>query len=81
MRGMSLPKFSIRLEMLPGDCVETQVEKAAQYGFDGIALPGRFLDDWKSEVLDGRGEFALPLVSLSLGFEHSLLSPSQSERA
>jgi sugar phosphate isomerase/epimerase len=68
-------KISIRLEMLPGKSVLEKINNAERYGFDGIALPGRFLKDYIDELKKVFLNIPLPLISLSLGFEGSLVSP------
>jgi len=77
---MSLPKLSIRLEVLPGATVGEQIANAAAFGFDAIALPGRFKDRWLEPLRQCLRDLPLPLASISLGFSHSLLSPTQEER-
>lgn len=77
---MSVPDISIRLEVLPGDSVAEQIRNAQAFGFDAIALPGRFKDRWISELRECFADASLPLASISLGFVHSLLSPDKSRR-
>lgn len=77
---MATPDISIRLEVLPGDTVAEQIANAAEYGFDAIALPGRFKDRWLPELRECLNDAALPMASISLGFAHSLLSPQKSRR-
>lgn len=78
---MSLtPAITCRLEVLPGATVAEKVMNAQRFGFAGIALPGRFLKTWLAEARDFRAESPLPFVSLSLGFEGSLLSPQPAVR-
>jgi sugar phosphate isomerase/epimerase len=78
---MSGPRLSIRLEMLPGDGVAAQIANAARFGFDAVALPGRFKDSWLSGLLECIADVALPVAGMSLGFRHSLLSPDPVRRA
>tara|TARA_R110002096_G_scaffold4493_6_gene20808 strand:+ start:17825 stop:18631 length:807 start_codon:yes stop_codon:yes gene_type:complete len=75
------PKLSIRLEVLPGKSVAEQIQKAAEYGFHAIALPGRFTDRWLTGLRECVDDIPLPIASLSLGFEHSLISPTADQRA
>ncbi|MFT6617983.1 MAG: sugar phosphate isomerase/epimerase [Limisphaerales bacterium] len=79
---MSSPKpdISIRLEVLPGASVGEQIANARSYGFDAIALPGRFKDRWEGPLKECFADLPLPLASISLGFERSLLSPDESAR-
>ena len=77
---MAAPDISIRLEVLPGESVAEQVANAAKYKFDAIALPGRFKDRWLRPLRECRGDLPLPMASISLGFVHSLLSPSEARR-
>ncbi|MGB0582892.1 MAG: sugar phosphate isomerase/epimerase family protein, partial [Limisphaerales bacterium] len=77
---MATPNISIRLEVLPGETVAEQITRAADFGFDAIALPGRFLDRWLAELRECRADVPLPMASISLGFVHSLLSPNESDR-
>lgn len=72
--------LSIRLEMLPGERVIDQLHVAHAAGFEGIALPGRFLDRWLSGLRECLADSPLPLVSISLGFRGSLLSPHATVR-
>lgn len=74
------PALSIRLEVLPGDTVAEQVAFAADCGFDAIALPGRFRDRWESSLRERANDLPLPLASLSLGFQGSLLAPDAATR-
>lgn len=78
---MAAPKLSIRLEVLPGDGVAAQIANAARFGFDAIALPGRFKDRWLTELRACIADSPLPMASISLGFRHSLLSPDPTRRA
>lgn len=73
-------KLSCRLEVLPGQTVLEQVTHARDYGFDGIGLPGRFLTTYREELEQVVDDLPLPLTSLSLGFESSLLHPKPGER-
>jgi sugar phosphate isomerase/epimerase len=57
-----------------------KVANAQRFGFAGIALPGRFLKTWLAEARSLKAESPLPFVSLSLGFEGSLLSPHPAVR-
>ncbi|MEM1295855.1 MAG: sugar phosphate isomerase/epimerase family protein [Verrucomicrobiota bacterium] len=75
------PELLIRLEVLPGATVAEQIQNAADFGFQAIALPGRFIDRWLGGLRECRADLALPIASISLGFEHSLLSPSADQRA
>ena len=65
--------LSIRLEVLPGKTVEEKFAKAAQFGFDAVELPGRYLSEYKEELLSSRNQLALPISSISLGFRGSLV--------
>jgi len=66
--------------MLPGGSVAEQIENAANYGFDAIALPGRFKEKWIPGLRECLKDSPLPMASVSLGFVHSLLSPSADHR-
>lgn len=66
--------------MLPGDSVIDQIHRASDFGFDGIALPGRFKSRWEAPLRERFKDSPLPIVAISLGFEGSLLSPSAEER-
>lgn len=72
---MSQVRISCRLEVLPGATSLEKILNAHSFGFEGIALPGRTRKDWLKDLLACAHELPLPLVSLSLGFEGSLLSP------
>ena len=74
------PPITCRLEILPGKTVAEKVSNAQRYGFAGIALPGRFMKTWLSEAREYKSSSPLPFVSLSLGFEGSLLSPHATVR-
>ncbi len=73
-------KLSCRLEVLPGKSVLEQITNAHRFGFDGIGLPGRFLDQYLEDLLEVWKDLPLPLMSLSLGFKGSLLHPEPSGR-
>jgi sugar phosphate isomerase/epimerase len=73
-------RVTCRLEMLPGGRVLDQITNAQRFGFDGIALPGRFLDRWLDELRACLRDSPLPMASLSLGFKGSLLSPHERVR-
>lgn len=73
-------KISCRLEMLPGERVLDKLKNAAKFGFDAISLPGRFLNDYLDELRECLADNPLPLVSMSLGFSGSLLSPYEKAR-
>lgn len=78
---MDAPELSIRLEVLPGDGVAAQIASAERFGFDAIALPGRFKDQWLPGLRDCRADSPLPMAGISLGFRHSLISPDPARRA
>ena len=73
-------KLSCRLEVLPGESVIEKVANAHRYGFDGIGLPGRFLNRFLPELERVALDLPIPPMSLSLGFESSLLHPIEAER-
>lgn len=73
-------RLTIRLEVLPGDSVAGRVELAARCGFDGIAFPGRFRERFGPETLAQLPDLALPVRTVSLGFEGSLCSPLETQR-
>ncbi len=73
-------RLTIRLEVLPGDSVIEKVDLAGRCGFDGIAFPGRFRDRFGMETLRSLANLALPVRTVSLGFEGSLCSPDESRR-
>lgn len=59
------PKLSIRLEVLPGTSVAEQVAGAKRFGFDAIALPGRFKDRWLPGLRECLADSPLPMASIS----------------
>lgn len=69
------PPISVRLELLPGDQLADQLLAAHRFGFAGVALPGRFLDQWLTPLRACRADSPLPFAGISLGFNGSLLSP------
>jgi sugar phosphate isomerase/epimerase len=73
-------KIGCRLEMVPGEGVLSKVINAKEYGFEGVSLPGRFLKDYITDLKKVKTELPLPLISLSLGFEGSLVSPDIKSR-
>lgn len=73
-------RTSARLEKLPGKNLPEKVSNAKRYGFDGISLPGRYLKDYVDELENVFYDLPLPLVSLSLGYEGTLLSPDSKIR-
>ena len=72
--------LGVRMEVLPGDGVRSRFENAARYGFDAVELPGRYLGEYKDELMACRGELALPVSSISLGFRGSLVSADAEAR-
>jgi sugar phosphate isomerase/epimerase len=74
------PKISCRLEVLPGEKVLHKLNYAAEFGFDAVSLPGRFLNDYLDELRKCLSDSPLPLASMSLGFSGSLLSPRKKVR-
>lgn len=75
-----MPRFSIRLEIIPANSVQARLEKAKAYGFDAIAFPGRFQDRFLAEALSLGPERALPIHSVSLGFEGALTASDPERR-
>jgi sugar phosphate isomerase/epimerase len=71
----TLPPVSCRLELLPGRAVAEQLAAALELGFDGVALPGRYLETWLPELQSCRADSPVRLAGISLGFKGSLLSP------
>jgi sugar phosphate isomerase/epimerase len=76
----SVPPLSCRLEVLPGGRVIDQLQSAAHMGFDGVALPGRYLDSWLGPLRECRDDSPVAMAGISLGFRGSLLSPHSSVR-
>jgi len=73
-------RFGCRLELLPGNRVIDQLNNAGRFGFETVGLPGRFLSDFVDELRDCVADSPVPLSSLSLGFEGSLVSPDPAVR-
>ncbi len=73
-------EIACRLEVLPGEKVLDKLNNAAEFGFDAVSLPGRFLNDYLDELLKSLSDSPLPFVSMSLGFSGSLLSPHKKVR-
>lgn len=73
-------RLTVRLEVVPGDTVVERVELAAQCGFDGIAFPGLLSQRFAEETLANLRQLALPIKTVSLGFEGSLCSPDEKQR-
>lgn len=73
-------RLTLRLEVIPGPSVVDRVALAARCGFDGIAFPGRLRERFGEEVLRDLDRLALPVRSVSLGFEGSLCSPDPDSR-
>ena len=73
-------KISARIEVLSGKSVLEQMNNAERYGFDGVSLPGRYLKNYISELKRVFPDIPFPLISLSLGYEGSLLSPDMKIR-
>ena len=67
-----IPSLTVRLEVLPGARVIDKLHAAQSFGFDGVALPGRHLQEWLPEVRACLRDCPLPLTSISLGFAGSL---------
>ncbi|MFZ2148887.1 MAG: sugar phosphate isomerase/epimerase family protein [Sedimentisphaerales bacterium] len=74
------PRIACRLEVLPGGRILKKLTNAANFGFDAVSLPGRFLNDYLDELRGCLSNSPLPLVSMSLGFSGSLLSPYEKVR-
>ena len=73
-------RLSCRLELLPGATFLAKLHKAKAFGFDAVALPGRFLENFRTDLREASSRLPLPLSSISLGFEGSLVSGSPSRR-
>ena len=73
-------RLSCRLELLPGAAVADKIARARDFGFDAVALPGRYLDTYRDDARKMAGKLPLPFSSISLGFRGSLVSPSPSSR-
>lgn len=74
-------RLACRLELLPGDALLDQAQRAKDFGFDAISLPGRQLNRFRDDLRRGADRLPLPLSSLSLGFAGSLLSAEPERRA
>lgn len=66
--------IGIRLEVLPGNSLVEQFSFAKRFGFDAVELPGRYLDNYRDELMACKDRLPLPVSSVSLGFEGSLAS-------
>ena len=73
-------RLGVRMEVLPGDGVRERFEYAARYGFDAVELPGRFLADYRDDLMTCRHDLPLPVSSISLGFGGSLASADPEAR-
>ena len=73
-------RLSCRLEVLPGKSVVERVANARRYGFDGVGLPGRYLKHYLEELEEALPDLPIPPMSLSLGFQGTLLHPKERER-
>jgi len=80
MDAVATPRLSCRLELLPGASVREQLAAAARFGFDGVALPGRFMARWLTPLRAEMNSSPVALAGISLGFQGSLLSPEASAR-
>jgi len=67
-------KLGIRYEVLPGDGVLERFENAQRFGFDAIELPGRYFPEYLDELKSLKDQLPLPVSSISLGFQGSLIS-------
>lgn len=74
------PCMSCRLEILPGERVVDQLTAARRFGFDGVALPGRFLERWLGPLRECLTDSPVATAGISLGFKGSLLGPHESVR-
>lgn len=72
--------LAIRLEVLSGNSVLEKFSNAADYGFDAVELPGRNLNNYRDELLACQKKLPLPICSISLGFNGSLLSADEEVR-
>jgi len=72
--------LAIRLEVLPGDGMLEKFSNAAAYGFDAIELPGRYLNEYRDELLASKHRLPLKVSSISLGFRGSLVSADEKHR-
>jgi len=75
-----IPPISCRLELLPGANVREQLQAATRFGFDGVALPGRFMERWLAPLRATLADVPVALAGISLGFTGSLLSPDEAVR-
>ncbi len=73
-------QLSCRLELLTGNSVPEKLEQAHRIGFNAVSLPGRSLKDYIIELQECFKDSPVPLSSLSLGFENSLVSPDPEKR-
>lgn len=70
----------IRLEVLDGETILEKFANAAAYGFDAVELPGRYLADYRDELMACASRLALPVCTISLGFRGSLVSADATAR-
>ena len=57
-------KIAARLEMLPGKNIPEKISNAERFGFNGISLPGRYLNSYQTELMEVFHDLPLPLVVL-----------------
>jgi len=62
--------IGIRLEVLDGQTVPEKFANA--YGFDAVELPGRYLADYRDELLACASRLPLAVSTISLGFRGDL---------
>jgi sugar phosphate isomerase/epimerase len=73
--------LAIRLEILPGNSILDKFVNAARYGFDAVELPGRYLNNYITELLACKNDLTLDISSISLGYRGSLLNANDNVRA
>lgn len=73
-------RLACRLEVLPGNTLRERLHNAARFGFDAVALPGRFLETYRDALSALVPNLPICLSSLSLGFEGSLVSAEAGSR-
>ena len=58
--------LGIRLEVLPGSNLREKFQRAAEYGFDAVELPGRYLSEYRDELMAEHDRLPLPVARLFL---------------
>ncbi len=73
-------RFSVQENLIPGDSTLERMEKAEEYGFEGMEILGKGLPGRIEEIKEGLATSKIKVSTVCLGYSGDLLGPNRESR-